>query len=208
MSPRDPFFTAANLLSLVRLPLGAAFAVALSAPWGGRWAAMGVLALAGASDVADGWSARRAWAARAASGLAEGAPAKERASPAGMGSWLDPICDKLFVASVLGAIWYASHPPLWWLGLIVARELIQLPLSLIYAAIPALRRWLRYDFRASAPGKAATVMQFCAVAALIWQSRAALGFGVASFVIGLVALGDYLRRAIRIGARRLDGGRS
>ena len=53
------------------------------------------------------------------------------------------------------------------LALIVARELIQLPMSLVYRAIPTLRSWLRYDFRASVLGKAATITQFFAVGALV-----------------------------------------
>jgi phosphatidylglycerophosphate synthase len=189
------FFSVANLLSLARVPLALAFAVVLAAPWGGPWAALGVLALAGLTDALDGMFARRAEARR----LGTHGPT----APAGTGSWLDPICDKVFVASVLGAIWYRSQPSLGLLALILARELAQLPLSLVYAAVPALRRWLRYDFRASPLGKAATVSQFAAIAALLFQSRLTYPAAWLSFVIGLLALGDYILRAIRIGRARL-----
>jgi phosphatidylglycerophosphate synthase len=186
----------ANLLSLSRIPLGAVFAWALTAPPGGRrtWVPFGVLALAGLTDVLDGWFARRAMAR--ATGRKEG-------TPAGTGSWLDPICDKIFVAAVLGAIWFHDRPPLAWLALILARELAQLPLSLVYAAVPALRKWLRYDFRASVPGKAATVTQFAAVSALVLRHSSARLLAWASFVVGMIALADYLGRAVRIGQRRL-----
>src|SRR5262245_36877516 len=93
---RPSFFSIANLLSLARLPLAVMFAVVLSAPWGGPWAALGVLALAGLTDALDGMFARRAEARRTG--------AHGPVSPAGTGSWLDPICDKLFVGGVLGAI--------------------------------------------------------------------------------------------------------
>jgi len=185
----------ANLLSLSRVPLGAAFAWTLAdRPGDLVWPPFVVLALAGLTDVLDGWFARRAMA------RVTGRPG---GTPAGMGSWLDPICDKLFVAAVLGAIWVHQRPPLGWLALILARELAQLPLSLVYVAVPALRKWLRYDFRASVPGKAATVTQFAAVSALVLRHPSARLLAWASFVVGMIALADYLGRAIRIGQRRL-----
>ena len=188
------FFTIANLLSLARVPLALLFATVLAAPWGGAWAALGVLAVAGLTDALDGHFARRA--------ASRGVPGSGRVAPSGTGSWLDPICDKVFVATVLVAIWFHSRPSLTLLGLILARELAQLPLSLIYAVIPTLRRWLRYDFRASALGKAATVMQFAAITALLFQSAAAPVAAWVSFVVGIAALGDYVRRAIQIGRQR------
>jgi phosphatidylglycerophosphate synthase len=70
-----------NLLSLSRLPLGGAFWVALGpTPTLTRaLSAIGVMAVAAGTDVLDGTIARR-----------------RGVSTAGMGSWLDPICDKLF----------------------------------------------------------------------------------------------------------------
>ena len=199
-SASDSLFTAANVLSLSRVPLGLLFAVVLNAPWGGPAAATGVLAVAGVTDALDGFCARRAEAHRPG-GRAGG-------TPAGMGSWLDPICDKIFVATVLFAIWWLRRPALSLLLLILARELAQLPLSLIYLAVPSLRRWLRYDFRSSLLGKAATVSQFAAVAALLWASRATPVLAYVSFVVGLIALGDYLRRAFDLGRQRLAEARS
>jgi cardiolipin synthase len=192
--PRERFLTVANLLSLSRLPLAALFAWTIGRPDGRPWVSLAVLALAGLTDALDGWFARRAEARRS--------DGQAHEAPAGRGSWLDPICDKVFVAAVLGAIWFQFRPPLSWLALTLTRELAQLPLSLVYAAIPWLRRWLRYDFRASVPGKAATVVQFLAIAALVFRSPLAHALAIASCVIGLVALGDYLRRAVRMGRQR------
>jgi len=194
MPPRDSVLTLANLLSLSRVPLAVLFVWALNA--GAGWGPpLLVLLLAGASDALDGWLARRA-ASRQAGDLVV-------ATPAGMGSWLDPICDKVFVATVLGALWWRYRPPLGWLALILARELAQLPLSLVYVAVPALRRWLRYDFRASVPGKAATILQFCAIVALIFRSRLSPVLAVAAFAMGMIALTDYVWRAVRMGRQRL-----
>ena len=195
MPPRDSLFTLANLLSLCRLPLAVAFACVLNegAGWGPP---LVVLLLAAASDALDGWVARRA-AIRAGTG-----------TPAGIGSWLDPVCDKLFVSTVLGALWWRYRPPLGWLALILGRELAQLPLSLVYLAIPRLRRWLRYDFRAGLPGKAATILQFCAIVALMFGSRFSPALAVAAFVMGMIALIDYVWRAVRMGRQRLDAGKA
>jgi len=195
MPTRDSVFSLANLLSLSRLPLGAAFVWALNA--GAGWGPpLLVLLLAGASDALDGWVARRAAAREIGGG--------DAGTPAGMGSWLDPICDKLFVSTVLGALWWQYRPPLGLLALILARELVQLPLSLVYVAVPSLRRWLRYDFRASLPGKAATILQFCAIVALIFRSRFTPVLAVAAFAMGMIALTDYVWRAVRMGRQRLD----
>src|SRR5262249_36240905 len=147
-----------------------------------------VLAAAGVTDVLDGWVARRRYGAH----------------PTGVGSWLDPFCDKLFVGAVLVALYFQRRAPLALMALILARELLQLPMAVLYRLSPTLRRWLRYDFRASELGKAATCAQFLAVSALILDHRAAWPLAVLAFGLGLCALADYIRRAIIIGRRRLQ----
>jgi phosphatidylglycerophosphate synthase len=173
--------TPPNLLSLARLPLGGLFWIVLGATPGRAIAGLAVLAAAALTDVLDGMMARRSGA-----------------DLAGVGSWLDPLCDKLFVGAVLGALHFQRGVPLRLLALIVARELLQLPMSLVYRAIPTLRRWLQYDFRASPLGKAATIAQFLAIIALIVGVPARLPVACA-FVLGVVALADYVRRAVEIG---------
>jgi len=177
-----------NLLSLSRLPLGGVFWVALGPTPTMTHAvlAVGVMALAAATDVLDGTIARR-----------------RGISMAGMGSWLDPICDKLFVGAVLAALHFERGVPLSLLALIVARELMQLPMVLVYRGFPTLRHWLRYDFRASHLGKAATIVQFLAIGSLVMGWPAALPFAWGAFGLGLVALADYVRRAVLIGKQRL-----
>ena len=177
-----------NLLSLSRLPLGGVFWVALgpTPTMTNAVLAIGVMALAALTDVLDGTIARR-----------------RGMSTAGMGSWLDPICDKLFVGAVLAALHFERGVPLWLLAVIVARELMQLPMVLVYRAFPTLRHWLRYDFRASHLGKAATIVQFLAIGSLVMGWPAALPFAWGAFGLGLVALADYVRRAVLIGKQRL-----
>ena len=177
--------TLPNLLSLSRLPLGGLFWITLGPTTTHAVLALGVMALAAGTDILDGTIARR-----------------RGVSSAGMGSWLDPICDKLFVAAVLAALYFERGVPLWLLAVIVGRELLQLPMVVVYRAFPTLRHWLRYDFRASPLGKAATITQFLAIGALVmgWPAHP-LAWG--AFALGIIALADYVRRAIEIGRQRL-----
>jgi cardiolipin synthase (CMP-forming) len=184
-SPPFAFFTLPNLLSLARLPLGWLFWVALGPTPAHAVRALGVMAVAAVTDVLDGTLARRR-------GL----------DVAGAGAWLDPTCDKLFIAAVLAALHFERGVSFAILALIVARELLQLPMVIVYRASPTLRRWLRYDFRASLLGKGATVAQFLAIAALMlgFPARA---LATLAFVLGVTALVDYVRRAVLIGRARL-----
>jgi cardiolipin synthase (CMP-forming) len=175
-----------NLLSLSRLPLAGVFWVALGPTPKRALLALGVMALAAGTDVLDGTIARR-----------------RGVSTAGMGSWLDPICDKLFVGAVLAALHFERGVPWWLLAVIVARELMQLPMVIVYRVFPTLRHWLRYDFRASHLGKAATIIQFLAIGALVMGWPAALPLAWGAFGVGLVALIDYIRRAVTIGKQRI-----
>ena len=146
-----------NLLSLSRIPLGGAFWLVLGATARSSIWAFAVMGLAALTDVLDGYLARR--------------QAQRAGSPpeldGGTGAWLDPICDKIFVGAVLAAIIVRRHPPPMVISLVLTRELVQLPLGVVYRFVPALRSWLRYDFRASLLGKAATIAQFLAIVALI-----------------------------------------
>jgi cardiolipin synthase (CMP-forming) len=184
-----PLFTLPNLLSLARLPLGWLFWVALGPTPGRAAAALGVMGAAAATDVLDGTLARR-----------------RGIDLAGIGSWLDPICDKLFVGAVLAALHFQRGVSYGTLALIVARELLQLPMSIVYRVSPTLRRWLRYDFRASVLGKAATIAQFLAIGALVVGLPARLPIYLA-FGLGITALVDYCRRAVKIGRARDLGAR-
>ena len=191
--------TVPNLLSLSRIPLGGAFWFVLGPTRASAYGAFVILALAALTDVLDGHLARRQ-AARA-----PGGDATAIEPGGGTGAWLDPICDKVFVASVLAAIVVRRQPPIWLVLLIVTRELVQLPIGVVYRFLPTLRSWLRYDFRASPLGKGATVAQFMAIAALILAHPWIRLFAFLSFVLGLAAIADYLRRAIAIGQSRRAG---
>jgi phosphatidylglycerophosphate synthase len=182
---RDGFLTIPNLLSMSRVPLGGLFWLVLDPTRRSSAPALGVLAMAAVTDVLDGHIAR-----------------KQGVDLSGTGSWLDPICDKLFVGAILAALHYHRGISFGLLALIVTRELMQLPMALAYRASHTLRSWLRYDFRASPLGKAATIAQFVAIAAVIAGLPARLtAWG--AFALGTAALIDYVRRAVVMGRARL-----
>ena len=153
-SPAFAFFTLPNLLTLARLPLGWLFWVVLGKFPDRALPALGILALSAVTDMLDGPLARR-----------------RGADVGGPGAWLDPTCDKLFMAGVLGGLHFERGISLALLAMIVARELLQLPMVIVYRLSAALRRWLRYDFHASPIGKTATIIQFLTISALIFKRR-------------------------------------
>ena len=104
--------------------------------------AWGLLLVAGLSDAADGWLARRA---------------------GGGSSWgarLDPLADKILIAAPL--IWLASREvlPLWAVWLLLARELL----------ISGWRSGVPSGGPASSAGKAKTILQFICLLMLLWPS--------------------------------------
>lgn len=165
-----------NLLSLSRVPLAAVLWVL---PPTDAWL-IACLATAAITDWMDGWLAR--W-------LAPDVPHP-------VGAWLDPVCDKVFVASAAAFVLVQAEAAAWVAPVLLAREVVQLPLMLAYAR--ARRRGKRYDFTAGYAGKATTVLQFAAIAAWRLWPAGAVELTVAAGALGVVAVALYARRAWRI----------
>ena len=140
---------------------------------GWPWALLSLMALAAITDMLDGYIARRM-------GLS------------GRGAWLDPLCDKTFVLSVVGALWFVLQPPWHLLALIALREVFQIPLMLI--VLGAGRR-KQYNYRAAYLGKAATVAQFVALAVLMFRGNVEPWAWLAA-VLGLLSVLQYAWRAV------------
>lgn len=178
--------TLPSLLTLVRVPLGLLLWVA---PANLAWV-LGLMAAAAVSDLLDGWVARR-----------QGLP------PENLGAWLDPLCDKFFVASAILAVWFVHAPP-WWMALVAsARELLLLPLVTAKVLVPSLRN-RHVPFRAKLLGKATTVAQFALFAAVLSGWREAWApLAVTCGVLGAAASVQYTVRAVKALAARGDGPR-
>jgi len=185
MAYREPFFTVPKLLTVSRIPMAA---LVWLRPFDPVYI-LSLMALAAATDILDGWIERR---------MLEREGRSADSTPTA-GVWLDPLCDKTFALSVIAAVLVTRRPPLVLLLLIVAREIIQTSAALAWRLVPAVRARLRLKFRASVAGKAATVAQFCAIAAILtgnpWQAPLALVTGG----LGLAAGTLYVLRAWRGG---------
>lgn len=140
-------FGVPGLLSLLRVPLAVAFPFAVTRP---SWALL-VLALAGGSDVLDGWFARKF----------------DQATPTGAA--LDPITDKIFVTSVVFTLFAHGWLSLAGVVLLSVRELGELPLVMWFAVSRAARRARATEAKANIPGKMATVLQFTSVSIAIMR---------------------------------------
>lgn len=182
-----------NLLSFSRIPLAGLLWVAPSKP---LWA-LTVLALAGVSDVLDGWWVRRIQRRR----MDAGDPGALSAHAA-RGAFIDGLADKIFVVSAAVALATTMGPPLWALAMLAMREILFLPLMLAYRLSPAEMRE-RVDFSANRVGKLATFAQFTALAlGLLQQPRPFLVAAVVAGVTGTLAALDYAVRAFTVQARR------
>lgn len=182
-------FTLPNALTLSRLPMAAAVWIAPThAP-----SMIALMIAAAVTDVLDGRFARAIRRRR----LERGEDPGRLADKGGVGAWLDPVCDKTFVLSLLLAVYVARQPAWWVVPAIATRELFLVPMALGYRLVPGLRARMRFDFRAGWTGKLATVAQFVAVAALIAAPDAAGALAVVAAVVGFAAFVHYAVRAAR-----------
>jgi phosphatidylglycerophosphate synthase len=185
---REPFVTAPNALSLARVPLAAAVWIAPASPR----LLLPLVAIAALTDLLDGWLARVLRRRLVRQGKDPG----HMAGPGGIGAWLDPVCDKVFVLSVLAAVYWTVRPSPAIAALILAREVLIVPLALVWRAVPGLRRRLAVDFRAGPAGKVATVAQFAAVLALVVAPALVWPLAVVAAVTGVAAVAQYLVRTL------------
>jgi phosphatidylglycerophosphate synthase len=163
-----------NLLSGARIPLAVAFPLAVgSAP-----VALGVLGLAGLTDVLDGWTARRL----------------NQATP--VGALVDGIAEKVFAASVLGTLVTAGMLTPIAALMLATRELAELPLA-IRVLTSKRARLTEIDRRANKLGKVATVLEFATVLAVIVRAPVRIGLLAGTAVAGAAAGAAYWLRELR-----------
>lgn len=151
-----------GFVSALRLPLAVAFPWTVARPA----AALAVLAAAAATDVLDGWLARR---------LHEATPT---------GAVVDALMDKAFVAVVvvtLVATRLLSPVQAVMLG---ARDLLELPLAI---GVVGARRVGRHTRKANRLGKLATVGQFVTIGADVVRWSHVDLLVVATAALGVIA---------------------
>jgi cardiolipin synthase len=163
-----PRFAVADALTAVRFPLAAVFPFVASPAW-----QLAIVAVAAASDMADGFLARRLGSSRA-------------------GAVLDPIADKAFM--VVAFVTVAHRGLLEWYELIgvLLRDLVAV---LAFLATWALRRPVALPARAG--GKAVTIAQLLTLVAAIAESPHVRRLAWATAAIAVYAIWDYGRTAAR-----------
>lgn len=164
--------TPADILTVLRLPLALLF-VLVDDPWQ-RFA---VLALASATDLLDGFIARRIGGSR-------------------FGAVLDPIADKLFMACAFGVVAFS--------GRLQVYEIVGILIRDIWATVAFL--WTVYTGRPTAiparvGGKAVTVAQALTLLAFIANAAILRPLAWATAAIGLYAIWDYNHVARKLGRR-------
>ncbi len=176
-------FRLANALTLVRVPLAGLLWVRPHDPW----FLVSLMVVAAVSDVVDGALARRI-------------DPSVRHDPHNPGAWLDPLCDKIFVASLVALV-IVHHAPSLGLSLVLlVREALLLPLILLWA-LWWRPRGRRVDFRAVWAGKLTTVLQFAAVGAMLFLPDALTVLAPAAALFGALSVALVVRRAFTRAAR-------
>ncbi len=166
----------AHALTLSRIPIAVIFWLT----YGNLGWSVGLVALAALTDVADGNVAR--WAKR-----------RSGDTRPSLGEWLDPLADKVFIILVLGAIQVHDPAPWGLVALIVARELVLIPLLAIYRLVVHARG--EHAFQAGPIGKAATIAEMFAIASLVVRSALTVPLAVIAGTLGLISVGHYIVRA-------------
>ncbi len=170
-----------NLISLTRVPLAAAFVLALRHPA----LELAVLAVAGATDVLDGWWARRYGQTTAT------------------GSVVDPLSDKLFVLTVAASLVASGRLDALAVLLLAMRDIGELPLVILVGREPAPTQGPGRNPKANVTGKIATSAQFLAVALALFRSPfAGLAIGLAAVAGALAAISYWFRELRQVRAER------
>lgn len=163
---------APNLLTLSRVPLAAIFPFSRQSPRLG----LAVLALAGLSDVLDGWSAR----------------AFDQHTE--FGKFVDPIADKLFMGSVVATLVADGRLPPWGVASLFAREAFELVAAGFVLAQP---RKGPHDYGPRAPtaaGKLTTIAQFAATTSAVIAPKLLSKALTIAGILGLAAGVQYATR--------------
>jgi cardiolipin synthase (CMP-forming) len=164
-----------SLVSLLRVPLAAVFPLCVERPA----LALTVLLASGATDVLDGWIARRF----------------NQATP--LGAIVDPIADKLFVLVVVITLLVGGRLSGLQVALLAVREIGEFPLLFWWMLSRKRRHGRASRPMANVPGKLATVVQFAAVGAAILGSGATDELVVAAAVAGGLAAATYWWRELQ-----------
>ncbi|MBL9098328.1 MAG: CDP-diacylglycerol--glycerol-3-phosphate 3-phosphatidyltransferase [Alphaproteobacteria bacterium] len=136
-----------NLLTFARIALTPVFVAAFwwPAEMGGRWVVLALFLIAAITDYADGWIARR------------------RNMESRLGAMLDPIADKLLIASALVMLVYKDDIR----GFVIIPALVILAREILVSGMREFLATIAIQVPVSSISKFKTVVQVIAIAMLI-----------------------------------------
>jgi len=156
-------WTAADVLTGIRIPLAVAFVMVPSTPW-----RLAILWLAGISDFVDGFAARKWGSSR-------------------LGAVLDPVADKVFVASAFGVVLVSGALTWWEVAGVLARDLAA---TAAFLATVAFRRPAAIPARVA--GKVVTIGQLLVLWAFLLESSLFRPIAWGTGVVAIYAILDYV----------------
>lgn len=165
-------WTVADVLSVARVPMAIAFVLVTN-----EWWRLGIVALAGLTDLLDGRIARRYGSSRA-------------------GPIVDPIADKLFMACAFGVVAFSGRLEWYEIVGVLIRDIIA---TVAFFATAIFGRAVAVPARLG--GKAVTVAQLMTLVAFLTDSSRLRPMAWATGAIGLYAIWDYERAASRARVR-------
>jgi CDP-diacylglycerol--glycerol-3-phosphate 3-phosphatidyltransferase/cardiolipin synthase len=161
-------WTAADLLSLLRIPLAAAFVLVSDRTW-----QLGIVGMAALSDLLDG-------------------PVARRFGSSVFGPVLDPIADKVFMAGAVGVVAFSGKLEVYEIVGVLLRDIAA---TVAFAATLLSHRPRAIPARSS--GKAVTVAQVLTLVAFLLDSPYLRPIAWATSGIAVIAIWDYYRVAPR-----------
>lgn len=155
-------FSPADAITLLRIPLAIGFPIVSSTP-----VRLVILALAAATDLGDGWVARRFGGSR-------------------FGAVLDPIADKLFVAVAFAVVWVAGALTWYEVVGVLARDIVA---TVAFASTLATGKATAVPARLG--GKAVTLLQMLTLVVFVLQWPHLQSLAWATGAVALYAIYDY-----------------
>lgn len=162
---RGALLTLPNSISLSRLALAAAFVLIQ-----GPWARVTLIAVAGATDVLDGWIARR------------------NRSVSRTGALIDPIADRAFVITAFAVYLLETLISPAEFFVVLARDFATVLGFIVARIVPSLRDAV---FQARALGKSVTVLQLTLLVVVLLLPRLADVLVLAIGVAAAASIVDY-----------------
>jgi len=161
-------WTAADVLTAVRVPLAVGFLLA-----GDMWVRIAIVAVAAVTDFLDG-------------------PVARRLGSSAFGAVLDPIADKLFMACAFGVVAFSGRLEWYEIAAVLIRDIVA---TVAFAVTAISRRPSAIPARLG--GKAVTLGQLLTLIAFLTDSSFLRPLAWATGAVGLYAIWDYSRVAGR-----------